>query len=83
MTLDVAQPKVPLIGGAAVPLIGRAPAPPALPAQQGGGVRTVIERPPEGPARGVLPVPATLVVVVALAIVAAVIAHFLYRARRR
>jgi hypothetical protein len=49
----------------------------------GTGERTVIERPPEGPARGVLPVPATLVVVVAVAIVVAVVAHLLYRARRR
>jgi hypothetical protein len=49
----------------------------------GGGERTVVERPPEGPARGVLPVPATLVVVVAASIVVAVVAYLVYRARRR
>jgi hypothetical protein len=43
----------------------------------------VVERPPEGAARGVLPVPAALVVVVAAAVVIAVIAHLVLRARRR
>ena len=43
----------------------------------------VVERPPEGAARGILPVPAVLVVVVAAAIVLAVVAHLVVRARRR
>jgi hypothetical protein len=43
----------------------------------------VVERPPEGAARGILPVPAALVVVIAAALVVAVIAHLVLKARRR
>ena len=45
--------------------------------------RMVVERPPEGVGRGILPVPPALVVVVSAAIVSAVIFHLLLRARRR
>jgi hypothetical protein len=43
----------------------------------------VVERPPEGAARGILPVPAALVVVVAVGLVLAVVAHLVLKARRR
>ena len=53
------------------------------PTPPGSGERVVVERPPPGAARGVLPVPAALVFMVAVALVVAVLAHLIYRARRR
>jgi hypothetical protein len=47
------------------------------------GERMVVERPPEGAARGILSVPALLVVVVTAALVVLVIAHLVQRGRRR
>jgi len=43
----------------------------------------VVERPPEGAARGILSVPAAVVVVVTAALVVLVIAHLVQRGRRR
>jgi len=60
------------------PLIFGAAAPPGV-----AGDRMVVERPPEGAARGILPVPAALVVVVAVGLVLAVVAHLVLKARRR
>jgi len=54
-----------------------------IPTPPGSGERVVEERPPPGAARGILPVPAALVLVVAMALVVAVVAHLVYRARRR
>jgi len=54
-----------------------------IPTPPGSGERVVVERPPPGAARGVLPVPAVLVFVVAVTLVVAVVAHLVFRARRR
>jgi hypothetical protein len=54
-----------------------------IPAPPGSVDRMVVERPPAGAARGVLPVPAALVIVLAAVMVVATIAHLALRARRR
>jgi len=54
-----------------------------LPTPPGSAERVVVERPPPGAARGVLPVPPAVVVALAGALVLAVVVHLVYRARRR
>ena len=47
------------------------------------GERMVVERPPEGAARGILSVPAAVVVVLTAGLVVLVIAYLVQRGRRR
>jgi hypothetical protein len=54
-----------------------------IPTPPGSVERLVVDRPPPGAARGVLPVPAAVVVLVALAVVLAVAVHLVVGARRR
>jgi hypothetical protein len=54
-----------------------------IPAPSGSVDRVVVERPPPGAARGVLSVPAALVVALAAVLVIAAVAHLALRARRR